>query len=78
MAQAVHPEAPPGQVLEVLQRGYRLGERLLRPARVVVAKAPEEPAAEAPGAQSAGKAPAGEEQSAGEDGKDGGGPAVGR
>lgn len=44
MAQAVHPEAAPGQVLEVLQRGYRLGERLLRPARVVVAKAPEAPA----------------------------------
>jgi len=73
MAQAVHPEAPPGQVLEVLQRGYRLGERLLRPARVVVAKAPEAPAAEA---QATGEAQ--EAQSAGEDGKDGGGPAVGR
>lgn len=47
MAQAVHPQAAPGQVLEVLQRGYRLGERLLRPARVVVAKAPEAQSGEA-------------------------------
>lgn len=59
MAQAVHPEAAPGQVLEVLQRGYRLGERLLRPARVVVAKAPEAPAQP------------GEAQSAGADGNGG-------
>jgi len=65
MAQALHPEAPPGQVLEVLQRGYRLGGRLLRPARVVVAKAPA-------------ALPAGEAQPAGEDGNDGGGPAVDR
>ncbi|MDD9827847.1 MAG: nucleotide exchange factor GrpE [Deltaproteobacteria bacterium] len=71
MAQALHPEAPPGQVLEVLQRGYRLGGRLLRPARVVVAKAPAAlPAGEA---QSAGEA-----QPAGEDGNGGGGPAVDR
>ncbi len=33
-------EAPPGTVVQVLQRGYRLGERLLRPALVVVARAP--------------------------------------
>jgi molecular chaperone GrpE len=31
-------EAPPGTVVQVLQRGYRMGERLLRPALVVVAK----------------------------------------
>jgi molecular chaperone GrpE len=31
---------PPGTVVQVLQRGYRLGDRLLRPALVVVAKAP--------------------------------------
>ncbi|HZJ29400.1 MAG TPA: nucleotide exchange factor GrpE [Solirubrobacterales bacterium] len=31
------PEAAGGSVVEVLQRGYRLGERVLRPARVVVA-----------------------------------------
>jgi molecular chaperone GrpE len=29
---------PPGTVVQVLQRGYRLGDRLLRPALVVVAK----------------------------------------
>ncbi|ACG80064.1 Heat-shock protein GrpE(HSP-70 cofactor) (plasmid) [Phenylobacterium zucineum HLK1] len=32
--------APPGHVLEVLQAGYRLPERLIRPARVVVSAAP--------------------------------------
>jgi molecular chaperone GrpE len=31
-------EAEPGAVLQVLQKGYRLGERVLRPARVVVAE----------------------------------------
>lgn len=31
---------PPNHVLEVMQKGYRLHERLLRPAMVVVAKAP--------------------------------------
>jgi molecular chaperone GrpE len=36
-------EAEEGSVLEVLQKGYRLGDRVLRPARVVVA-APAEPA----------------------------------
>jgi molecular chaperone GrpE len=33
-------EQPPGTVVQVLQRGYRAGDRLLRPALVVVAKAP--------------------------------------
>jgi molecular chaperone GrpE len=32
---------PAGQVLEVLQSGYQLNGRLLRPARVIVSKAPE-------------------------------------
>jgi molecular chaperone GrpE len=32
--------AAPGTVVQVLQRGYRSGDRLLRPALVVVAKAP--------------------------------------
>jgi molecular chaperone GrpE len=31
-----------GTVLEVLQKGYKLGDRVLRPARVVVAAPPEE------------------------------------
>lgn len=33
-------DAPPGTVVQVLQRGYRAGDRLLRPSLVVVAKAP--------------------------------------
>ena len=31
-------EAEPGSVLQVLQKGYRLGDHVLRPARVVVAE----------------------------------------
>jgi molecular chaperone GrpE (heat shock protein) len=31
-----------GSVIEVVQRGYKLGDKVLRPARVVVAAAPEE------------------------------------
>jgi molecular chaperone GrpE len=34
-------EAEEGSVLEVVQKGYRLGDRVIRPARVVVAAAPE-------------------------------------
>jgi len=34
-------EADEGAVLDVLQKGYRLGDRVLRPARVVVAAAKE-------------------------------------
>ena len=35
-------EQDEGTVLEVVQKGYRLGDRVLRPARVVVAAAPPE------------------------------------
>jgi molecular chaperone GrpE len=35
-------EAPEGTVIDVVQKGYRLGDRVLRPARVVVAAAPPE------------------------------------
>src|SRR2546421_8815294 len=35
-------EADEGSVIEVLQKGYRLGDRVPRPARVVVAAAPKE------------------------------------
>jgi len=43
---AEHPE---GHVIEQLQRGYKLADRLLRPARVVVSKgAPAEPESEIP------------------------------
>ncbi len=37
-------EQAPGTVVQVLQRGYRSGDRLLRPALVVVAKAQSKPA----------------------------------
>lgn len=40
-----HSEVPPNHVLMALQKGYLLNNRLLRPALVIVAKAP----AEAPG-----------------------------
>jgi molecular chaperone GrpE len=40
MAHVQDDSAAPNTVIEVLQRGYRLRDRLLRPARVVVAKPP--------------------------------------
>ena len=40
MAQAQDDSVPSNSVIEVLQKGYRLRDRLLRPARVVVAKPP--------------------------------------
>jgi molecular chaperone GrpE len=42
-------EYPPGTVIEVLQRGYGIGQRLLRPALVVVSKATESSGDEASG-----------------------------
>lgn len=52
-------EHPPGTVAQVLQKGYWIGDRLLRPALVVVSKgAPE---------AGAGEAPASEVQANGED-----------
>jgi molecular chaperone GrpE len=43
-------EAEEGSVLEVLQKGYRLGDHVIRPARVIVAAPPaEEPTAEEDG-----------------------------
>ncbi|MDB5609554.1 MAG: putative heat shock protein grpE [Bradyrhizobium sp.] len=36
-------EHPPGSVVQVLENGYMLNDRLLRPARVVVAKSPQRP-----------------------------------
>jgi molecular chaperone GrpE len=35
-------EAEEGSVIEVVQKGYKLGDKVLRPARVVVAALPEE------------------------------------
>ena len=37
------PDAEPGSVLEVIQKGYTLNARLVRPARVLVAKDMSEP-----------------------------------
>jgi len=35
-----HGEIPPNHIVQVIQKGYTLNERLLRPAMVIVAKAP--------------------------------------
>ena len=35
-------KAEPGSVLEVVQRGYRLGDKVVRPARVIVASEPDD------------------------------------
>ncbi|HEU5056918.1 MAG TPA: nucleotide exchange factor GrpE [Kofleriaceae bacterium] len=48
VSQVVTADAPAGSVVEVMQTGYRIGERLLRPALVVVAKAPPAPADDEP------------------------------
>ncbi len=40
-------DADEGSVIEVLQKGYHLGDRVLRPARVVVAGPKEEPGGDA-------------------------------
>ncbi|MFP4003966.1 MAG: nucleotide exchange factor GrpE [Alphaproteobacteria bacterium] len=39
MAEVPDPDAPPGTVVDVYQTGYVIGDRLLRPAMVTVAKA---------------------------------------
>jgi molecular chaperone GrpE len=44
ISQAPAADASPGSVLHELQKGYMIGERLLRPAMVVVAVAPPAPA----------------------------------
>jgi molecular chaperone GrpE len=52
-------EAEEGSVIEVIQKGYLLGDRVLRPARVVVAgPPPEEPEAGEEPEQAAGGGPA--------------------
>jgi len=40
MYEVVDESAQPGTVAQVIQAGYKLGDRVLRPALVVVAKAP--------------------------------------
>ena len=43
-AMATQPsvEMAPDCILQVIQKGYRIHDRLLRPARVIVARAPDE------------------------------------
>jgi len=43
MAQIPDASVEPNTIVEVLQKGYQLRERLVRPARVVVARAPDVP-----------------------------------
>jgi molecular chaperone GrpE len=43
-------EAEEGSVIDVVQKGYKIGDRVVRPARVVVAAPPAPPAREEPGA----------------------------
>jgi molecular chaperone GrpE len=52
-------DAPPGSVVSEVQKGYRMGERLLRPAMVVVAVAPPAQAAADKTDNGAGKGGAG-------------------
>jgi molecular chaperone GrpE len=40
VSQEATPDAPEGHVVRQLRRGYKLRERLLRPATVIVAKKP--------------------------------------
>ena len=42
MTMIEHPEKDPNTVIDVMQKGYTISDRLLRPAMVVVSKAPEE------------------------------------
>ena len=48
ISQVPAPDAKPGTVVHELQKGYLIGDRLLRPAMVVVATAAPSPAPEAP------------------------------
>ncbi|MYK27748.1 MAG: nucleotide exchange factor GrpE, partial [Gammaproteobacteria bacterium] len=40
MAMVENPDAEPNSVMEVMQKGYALNGRLVRAAKVIVAKAP--------------------------------------
>ncbi|MEE3330901.1 MAG: nucleotide exchange factor GrpE [Myxococcota bacterium] len=42
LAQAASEDVEPNHVLSVMEKGYQLRDRMLRPARVVVSKAPDE------------------------------------
>ena len=49
VAQMPAPEHPEGAVVEVIEKGYRISDHVLRPSRVVVAAAPPAPPAEPAG-----------------------------
>lgn len=61
MAQKADDSVPPGTVVEVLQAGYQLRDRLLRPSRVVVSRKPEEGSTEEPTEDEAGQDEAGQD-----------------
>ena len=42
------PDSPPGTVMDVIQAGYVIAERVLRPALVAIAKPPRPPANDNP------------------------------
>ena len=45
------PDSPPGTVTDVIQAGYVIGERVLRPALVAIAKPPRAPANDNPASE---------------------------
>lgn len=51
MAQVSDDDAKPNTIVDVLQKGYHLHDRLIRPARVVVAREPETEAEKGDGAE---------------------------
>jgi molecular chaperone GrpE len=55
MYEVQNAEVPEGTVVDVMQSGYTIGERCLRPALVAVAKGGSKPAAPAPGNGQAGE-----------------------
>ena len=66
MSMIESPTAEPGSVVEVFQKGYTVNDRLVRPARVIVAKAPAPRKEEPSAGEREGPAPRKEEPSAGE------------
>ena len=42
LAEVASPEHEPGTVMEEMEKGYKLNDKVVRPARVVVSKASEE------------------------------------
>jgi len=49
MGQIPDASVAPNTVLEVLEKGYQLRDRLVRPSRVIVARAPDEPSGDGGG-----------------------------